>query len=323
MSCVIVRKELPDVSFDDMTDRYLFRLDGSRENDEFFRLYSSSDCRVTYSGTPLKIDPGWIPDFLEVKVDSGGTALAAILIELEAIRITALESARKYLPEDPAAIIQAVIAYLGTVITQCRGTADPRLAEIEKLLGCFSSAEGVSVYTAAGLRDSADLIEVLPLINQRAMSRPRASTAPLPEAQDFYLTGRRTFSREEANGLRRTIIILDAVVTGRDESGATYHSWLNLRVKPLHRTVTQQPSATPELHRLLSKPNDKGIRLDLDRLLEDIFSVWSQSPHLKPSKTQIGTSIEEYLPLARSIRSHTPMQDVFRQGRKIIEKRAH
>ncbi|MGA3178199.1 MAG: hypothetical protein ABSE19_12745 [Candidatus Acidiferrum sp.] len=306
-----------------MTDRYLFRLDGSHDNDEFFTLYSSSDCRVTYSGTPLKIGPGWIPDFLEIKVDNGGRDLAAILIELEAIRITALESSRKYLPEDPAAVIQAVIAYLGTVIAQCRGTADPRLPEVEKLLGRFSSAERILVSTAAGFRDSADLIEVLPLINQQTSPQPRGTTAPVREAQNFHLMGRRTLSREEANGLRRTIKILDAVVTGRDESGATYHSWLNLRVKPLHRSVTQQSSATPELHRLLSKPNDKGIQLDLDRLLEDVLSVWSQSPHLRPSKNQIATSIEEYLPLARSIRSHTPMRDVFRQARNILEKQTH
>jgi hypothetical protein len=318
-----VRQELFEPDFANMTDRYLFRLDGSRENDVFFTLYSSSDCRATYSGTPLKIGPGWIPDFLEIKVDNGGRDVAVVLIELEATRTTAMESSRKYLPEEPAAIIQAVIAYLETVAVQCRGTADPRLPEVEKLLERFPSTERIVVSTAAGIRDSADLIEVLPLINQQTSPQPRTGAAPAREAENFHLLGRRTLSREEANGLRRTIKILDAVVTGRDESGATYHSWLNLRVKPLHRSVTQRPSATPELHRLLSKPNDKGILLDLDRLLEDIHLVWSQSPHLRPSKAQIAASIEEYQPLARSIRSHTPMRDVFRQARKLLEKQTH
>ncbi len=307
-----------------MTDRYLFRLDGSRENDEFFARYLSSDCHATYSGTPLKIGPGWIPDFLEISSGSGGRELEVVLIELEAIRITALESGRKYLPEDPLAIIQAITVYLKTIITQCRATADPRLLELEKLLGWFSTSQRIVVSTAAGLRESSELVEVLPLIHQEATSLPKRDINPSDEPEKFRLAGRRTLSREEANSLLRSIRILDAVITGRDDSGGTFHSWRNIRTKPhFFRIVAQQPSATPELHRLISKSRDKGISLNFDQLFDDLLSVWSQSPEGRYSRTQIATSIEECLPLARSIRSHTPMRDVFLQARKVLEKLPH
>jgi hypothetical protein len=234
-----------------------------------------------------------------------------------------MESARKYLPEDPAAIIQVVTGYLRTVIAQCRVTADPRLKEIEKLLALFSSAERIPVFAAAGLRDSGELFEVLPLLNQQTSPLPRRDFAPSSEVENFRLMGRRTLSPEEANRLRRIVRILDAVITGTDDSGASYGSRRGARVKPpLYRSVAQHPSATPELHRLLAKPQNKGIKVNLDQLLEDLQSVWSHSPHLKPSKPQIATSVEEYFPLARSIRRHTTMQDVFREARTIFERHA-
>jgi len=230
-----------------MTDRYLFRLDGSRENDEFFSLYSSPSCRATYSGTPMKIGPGWIPDFLEVKVSNGGLDFKVILIELEATQTTALESARKYLPENPISAVEAFKTYLNAIIGQCRVTADPRIKDLKHLLGLVSAAPRIQIFTAAGLRDSKEFVEVLPLIHQAASSSLHPAASRIPTAERFEAKGQRVLSRREAEGLQRTVRILDAVVTGRDDSGGNFHSWQNVREKPLHQYAAEQSSTAPEL----------------------------------------------------------------------------
>jgi len=303
-----------------MTDRYLFRLDGSRENDEFFSLYSSPSCRATYSGTPMKIGPGWIPDFLEVKVSNGGLDFKVILIELEATQTTALESARKYLPENPISAVEAFKTYLNAIIGQCRVTADPRIKDLKHLLGLVSAAPRIQIFTAAGLRDSKEFVEVLPLIHQAASSSLHPAASRIPTAERFEAKGQRVLSRREAEGLQRTVRILDAVVTGRDDSGGNFHSWQNVREKPLHQYAAEQSSTAPELNRLLHRPRNRGLRVDLDKLLEELLAVWSRSNHLQTSKQQIAVSIEEYLPIAHRFRAHTPMRVIFQEARQILAK---
>ena len=110
---------------DYVTRRYLFRLDGSKENDEFFLCRRGQGACVAYSGTAMSVGPGWIPDLIEVEDDE--TCFTVTLIELEAVEISALASCRKYLPESSLDIIQKFTAYLETVNRQCLATADPRL----------------------------------------------------------------------------------------------------------------------------------------------------------------------------------------------------
>jgi hypothetical protein len=270
----------------------------------------------------MKIGPGWIPNFLEVKSSDGGKYLTAVLIELEATPTVAMESARKYIPEDPSLIIDAIKASLCTILGQCRVTADPRVKELEKLLGLVSAAQKMEILTAAGLRDTTDLVEMLPLLHQPAISAPQPKVTSFGTSQRFEAKGQRLLSREEANGLSRAVRILDAVTRGRDESGANYHSWLNLREKPLHKDVAQSLSPTAELRRLLHKPRSRGLRVDFDRLIDELYTIWSRSPHPPHSKPQITTSIELYFPIAQSIRAHTPMPEVFHEARQILAKSA-
>jgi len=117
-----------------MNARFLFRLDGSKENDEFFEMRRKDGVEEVYSGTPLAIGPGWIPDLVEVTTDVAAQSVAITLIELEASEIVAKASARKYLPESSTRIVEDFTVYLGTVIAHCRRTADPRAEKFQRLM---------------------------------------------------------------------------------------------------------------------------------------------------------------------------------------------
>ena len=56
----------PRVKPDSVRRRFLFRLDGAKENEHFFRCRRGDDGCIAYSGTVLSIGPGWIPDLIEV-----------------------------------------------------------------------------------------------------------------------------------------------------------------------------------------------------------------------------------------------------------------
>ena len=84
--------------------RFLFRLDGSRDNDQFMDLWRARYGNNVYSGTPMKLGPGWIPDFVELMTDETVKSMSLTLIELEATEGDARASCRKYLPESSAQI---------------------------------------------------------------------------------------------------------------------------------------------------------------------------------------------------------------------------
>ena len=91
---------------------FVFRLDGSKENDEFFGKRRCLGDVVAYSGTAMLVGPGWIPDIVEVEILDNGSIFTITLVELEAQEITARASCRKYLPESSDAILQRFFEYL-------------------------------------------------------------------------------------------------------------------------------------------------------------------------------------------------------------------
>jgi hypothetical protein len=132
--------------------RYFFRLDMAKDNEEFFvaRHRSGADC--VYSGIAMRVGPGWIPDCIEVNLDTKAGVVKLIILELEATDIVARASCRKYLPEPSSAVLQAFAAYLDAVVSQCRSTADPRLALLEDLQRAVATHPHVLIHTAGALR---------------------------------------------------------------------------------------------------------------------------------------------------------------------------
>ena len=116
-----------------MTQRFLFRLDGSKDNDNFFTCRRQQESAIAYSGMAMAVGPGWIPDLIAVESIDNGTDYSVTLIELEASEIVARASCRKYLPESSTDIAQRFVAHLDSVLAQCKATADPRLEAFRSL----------------------------------------------------------------------------------------------------------------------------------------------------------------------------------------------
>ena len=179
-----------------------------------------------------------IPDLVEVEIDDDGIVYTITLIELEALEISALVSCRKYLPEPSTEILHQFVAYLETVMSQCKATADPRLDDIRSLRMALGGQVRVVIHTAGALRSSTEFLEVHSLLDQPERMSISASPATITK-KDFEIGGTRSLSREETDGLRRTVRILHAVVTGQDHSSGTLHSWRCLRRKPLDMAVAR------------------------------------------------------------------------------------
>lgn len=147
-----------------ITNQYLFRFDGAKENDLFMEENRARGIFV-FAGIELRIGL-WIPDFLMVSSHEGGRRFTLTIIELEASKTAALKSARKYLPESSNDIIRAFVDYLDSVIVKCRQTADPRYSTIESLQQKLKRDTEIKVETACALRSKPALIERHRLLDQ-------------------------------------------------------------------------------------------------------------------------------------------------------------
>jgi len=300
-----------------MLTRYLFRLDMAKDNDQFLALRRNREVIQVYSGTPMKVGPGWIPDFVEISVDEQSRSCRLTLIELEATEIPARASCRKYLPEPSLVIVRSFTDYLDSVISQCRSTADPRLHEFESLRGWLSSGVSVSVHTAGALRTSADLVEDLPLIDHPEGPISVPSYAPEASAP-FAFNGDRRLTRAESEGVRRAVRILHAVIVGRDHSGGSLKSWRNLRQKPLDRAVTKDPARYPNLHKLLNTNVEHGLRVNCDGLSAELATIWREFEGKRITAERSATLISAFFSVAVSFAEHDSMRACFERARSTI-----
>lgn len=301
-----------------MISRFLFRLDGSKENDDFFTRRREREKAVAYSGTPMKVGPGWIPDLVEVSLDQTNAVCRLTLIELEATDILARASCRKYLPEPSSAVVQGFVNYLGAVIFHCRVTADQRVGAFQELRDLLDGQVSIAVCTAGALRSSVDFLEEYSLIDQPGrLTVP--SVQPVASSPEFVFRGNVSLSREETDGLRRTVRILYAVVMGHDHSSGTLKSWRNLRRKPLDMAVSKARQQFVELYKLLSSKTGSGMRIDCDRLAEEIAALWSESPHFRFTSAQVAEVVRDFVPVSMRFAEHESMRTVFKAARSILE----
>jgi hypothetical protein len=302
---------------DSVGRRFLFRLDGSKENDDFFRCRRGDDGCIAYSGTALSIGPGWIPDLIEVNVGEDPPCFTVTLIELEAVEITARVSCRKYLPESSTDIIQKLAAYLDIVRRQCQATADPRLAAFDSLAASLPTMRRFVVRSGGALRSSSGLLEVHDLLDQPGrVSIPYVPTANVARSSSFG--GTRSFSREETDALRRTVRILHAVMTGHDHSSGTVHSWRNLRRKPLDTAASAQPERLPELHRLLSNKSASGMRLNCDQVARELADLWAATPGRGMTPAQVADAVQRFAPRSMKFSNQESMRAVYDLARSTL-----
>jgi hypothetical protein len=302
-----------------MNATFLFRLDGSKDNDTFFELRRNQGVDDVYSGTPLKIGPGWIPDLVEVKADTGARLVTITLIELEASETVAKESSRKYLPEASTQIIESLVGYLNGVIAQCRQTADPRAEKFQNLLQFISDGPSFAVRTAAALRNAPSFVEDFPLIDQPSSTGSLASHQRMT-TNLFLFEGSKLLSRTESNGAIRAIRMFDDVIHARDLSGGTFRSWLKSRVQLLYRELEDPGQKYPELRRLISKKRDRGIRLDCGAACRELAEMWHSSQQFRLTPNQIGNAITNFYSVAIAFREHEPMHVVFEKARSAMQE---
>jgi hypothetical protein len=297
--------------------KYLFRLDMAKDNEEFLALRRARQVDHVYSGTPMKVGPGWIPDFVEIVVDAESSTCQLTLIELEATEIPARASCRKYLPESSSDVLRAFHDYLDTVISECRSTADSRIGAFEQLRVFMTSCSTVAVHTAGALRTSADFLEDLPLMDQPEFRMPHV-TASAESPSSFSFRGERRFTRAESEGVRRAIRLLHAVVIGRDHSGGTMKSWRNLRQKPLENAASKESARYPELHKLLTSQTKFGFSVNCDKLAAELALLWRGPGYESLTPDRTAAIITSFYPVAASIARHEPMQNVFDRARDAV-----
>jgi hypothetical protein len=269
----------------------------------------------------MKIGPGWIPDVLEVSIETVSGTCRLTLIELEATEIVARASCRKYLPEDSARIVEALVVYLDTVIAQCRSTSDPRLPAFEDLRRVITGQPDVIVHTAGALRTSPDLVEDLPLIDQPVRKTvPAADSAISPAPSAFSFSGERGLTRSECDGLRRACRILHAVLMGRDHSGGTLKSWRNHRRKPLDDSVAKSRNLYPELNKLLSSKSTFGLRVDCDTMATELSVLWSNTSYGPIVPGSAVAMITRFVPVVVTFAAHESMKNIFVRTREIVRE---
>lgn len=208
-----------------MTVTYLFRIDGAKDNDEFFSAMRPMVSHA-YAGIDFKVGTaGWIPDLVRVVHHEELASCILTLIELESTSGVAMVSCRKYLPENSLDIIRTFSSYLDRVIRKCRSSADLRESEFVKLKRALSGVKDITVTTAGSLRSSVQFVEEFLLLDQPASSRQTGTAKETYSEEMQSLYGIVRLSQNEANILGRSVMILDAVIRNQDYSVAAFKSW--------------------------------------------------------------------------------------------------
>ncbi len=293
----------------------LFRIDGSRENDEFFAA-SRSSVSLVYAGLDFRVGAsGWVPDLVKVAIAEQEGRCSLTLIELEATKSVALISCRKYLPENANEIVAAFGAYLDRVIRQCKSNAHPHEPEFIHLKELLSQAKEIVVTTAGALRSSTFFVEELPLMGQPGL------VAALPQVkQDLLEERERVFhgllrlSQQDGRALMRSVVVLDAIVRQDHHSAATFHAW---RAKsPLRQLLSKDGQGRPELRKLVLETQNRGVTLDFEKVLSELAELWSASWRDAEDRERIRAVINSYYPVGAAIKGLDRMAAVFEEALK-------
>lgn len=299
-----------------MTEAFLFRFDGSRDNDRYIE-FARERGFLLFAGKELRLGPGWIPDYMRVVVEDEGRSCKLAIIGLEADPHTARISARKYLPESSRSVVDALVAYLERACIQCRATADPRLASITRLKDILHDCENIVVVTAGCQRGSFDTIEELLLIDQDHGPRPAQANAEKKASRCFVLTGDVTLSPVEHKNLSRTVLILDAVVRGWDKSGASFRAWRNSRAQPLRAALRADPGRFSELG-VLMLGNKVGVQVNVERVAAELASVWTSLSRKQYTPDSALRALQQYLPIASGLPSSIAVREAFEKARPFL-----
>jgi hypothetical protein len=241
------------------------------------------------------------------------------LIELEATESVAMVSCRKYLPENSVNILSAFGEYLDRVIRQCRTSADPREREFAELKANLSKVDQVTLTTAGALRSSTAFVEELPLIDQPKIAISPPLVNDDRQANECVFQGVLRLDQQKAYALARCLMILDAVLRGRDHSNATFQAWRGEAVsQPLKRLLTDNNGSYPALRGFILVRPSTGLSLDFEKVLSELIEIWSADRNKEFDLEQTRALISRYFQVAWRIRGHEQMASIFEAARKHV-----
>jgi hypothetical protein len=305
-----------------VTTAYLFRIDGAKDNDEFFVAFRPLVSQV-YAGIDVRIgSSGWVPDFIKVVVDEAHQGILITLMELEATESVALISCRKYLPESSTDIVETFGKYLDRVIRHCQSTADDRKNEFVRLKARLLEAKQVNVTTAGALRSATSFVEEISLIDQPQRFVQTRQMQPVLRKTIPIFRGNLRLSADKAKALSRSVLILDAIVRQRDHSEATFKSWRGKNGQPMKHLLINNHTSYPNLRSFLFGSTNRGITLDFEMLLEELAHIWLEAGKSEFNQENIRVMINNYFPIALKIKGHETMGVVFEAARKHLADKA-
>jgi len=297
-----------------MPDTFLFRFDGARENDEFLN-HARSKGHIVYAGLAMQLQRGWIPDFVEVSLDEEVATCTITIVELESNEGSALVSARKYLPESSKDILSIFQKYLQRVLQKCRTTADPRVEHIQRVLDALACSAKISIWSAGALRQPPRIVERLPLIDQGRVS-DSASIDPQAEKKPDSLEGEISLSARQHKNLSRSILILDAVIRGWDNSDASLRSWRTSRSQPLRRHVKEHSVDFPTLSALLLGQKT-GSRIVIEDVAREVSVIWNDFQPNCHTEATVRTLLSRFMPVDLTLDPNAPVRIAFEKARLI------
>lgn len=300
---------------------YLFRIDGSKDNDAFFNALSPSAAHV-YAGIDFRVGTiEWIPDLVRVDVDDLNSRCVLTIIELEATESEALRSCRKFLPENSTAIVQALTDYLGRVIRDCQARADRRADDFRRLKAVLSEAKHITVTTAGALRSSTKFVEDRPLIDQPKFDSPPRPIETEDQIDSREFRGTMRLGAGDAKAVARCVMILDAVVRSRDHSVAIFRTWRGQnRSQPLKYLLIHNPGIYPNLRSFLFEKGNSGLMLNFEAILADLTELWSSARKKPIEAERIRALISSYYPVANKVTSHEAMTGIFEVARRHLSE---
>lgn len=300
-----------------MPKTFLFRFDGARENNEFLE-HARLKGYLVYAGLAMQLQHGWIPDFVEVSLDEETIKCTITIVELESTEVTALISARKYLPESSKDILLIFCQYLQRVLQKCRKTADPRVEDIQAVLDTLVRSTKIGIWSAGGLRQPPQLIEILPLFDQGRTSEDTSIDLHAEKKSD-NLTGEVSLSPRDHKNVSRSILILDAVIRGWDKSDASLRAWRNLRSQPLRRQIQKHSVDFPALSALLLGQK-YGVRVRIDDVTREVSVIWNEFQPKCHTETTVLAALSRFLPIDRTLDPNESVRIAFEKARMIVSQ---
>jgi len=297
-------------------EEYLFRIDMASDNDQFMESHREL-VSCLYGGIDLRVGANWVPDFVRAIIDDDGQ-ISLTIIELEARGVSARISGRKYLAEDPNALLKAFDSYLGRVIENCRSSADPRETVFRSLRDRIQGSDSVTIYAAGALRKSMDYIEKHPLLYQMTGKLMVHEEKKVTSSVSALILNNK-LSAKEVKWLFRTIAILDAVVRRRDHSKATYRAWrAQEKSQPLKYFLRRNEAEYPDLSEFTFSPKKQGAEVPIQSVLSDLTRLWSAHLGRPIEVSAVRDLVESYSPESLGVQGHHRMQDVFEVARAVV-----